>query len=318
MNKRRQSSDSKEKNDVDVWKKLQHPPLSHFLHVREGIKTGDSDLFIIQKEEKNQVEDESLRSLVQAEDIDPFQYEWNEQWIIYTNQSHFNTRFPKAIDYLKKYKLTLKRRSAVWMFDKKWWELEEPLEEQVFQETKIISPLISNKNSFTLDTKGYFCLDDCILAYPRSVTEIKELMQDRSTAPKKVEHKLDELVLTQEELLHYILGIMNSMVIEYFLKNKIERKSFRKKGNVKYYWYKPKYIESIPIPLPTGNEQKEVFFLVKDLLKLGEDLSSSNQNKREKRKKFNRLRTELNELIFDIFNLDEKERAKVQVFLSRI
>lgn len=315
MNKKQRTSNSKEKQDVEMWKKLQHPPLSLFLHIREGIQTGGSDLFLIKEEEKSQVENESLRPLVQAEDIDPFQYVWNKRWIIYTNQSNFYERFQKAIEYLKKNKIALKRRSAVWMFDKKWWELEDPLEEQVFKKMKIISPLISNKNSFTLDTNGYFCQNDCIIAYPRQVEKLKESMQNFSLSGKE-EQQFNALIAAKEELLLYILGLLNSAVSEYFLKNKIVRKSFRRKGNGKFYWYKPKYVRRVPIPIPSEAEKENICRLVKDLLKLGQHLSSSTRNKRGKRAKFNHVKTKLDEKIFDIFNLDEKERAKVQVFLS--
>lgn len=294
-----------------------YPSISTFLKFREGIKTGASSIFLVEKKEIKtwEIENEALRPLIRSKDITPFKYKWSENWIIYTLQPNFVKKFPHAIEYLKNHKTILKRRSAVWIFDKEWWELEEPLKEQVFHKPKIVSPLISRRNSFTLEDNSYFYLDNCIFAILRPEKEIRKsniFQNDTYNSKKKLaKNKINQL-LKDNKLLYYLLGILNSQVVEWFLKHKIKRTSYRKGIQGKFYWFRPKYVNQVPIPFTSKVTREKIISLVKNILK------SKKKPKKHTRREIKKYVTNLNEVIFDVFKLKEEEKAHIQVFLKKI
>lgn len=295
-----------------LWQKItQNITVSHFLYIREGIKTGISrekeetkDPFVLSATQKKEyeIEEEAIKPLVRVKNVHPFQYKWKNDWIIWTNQPNFEERFPNTMDYLQNHKIILERRGSVWVFSKKWWELEESPKEQCFKREKIITPLITRKNSFTLDKREYFYLDNCIFSYLRPIKEIKKHINSTEAST---------LLDLEDELNLYLLGILNSQVLEWFFRKKIQRTSFRKGIQGKFYWYTPECIRRAPIPTPSQKQGKNVIRIVKHLLEHGKNNSSTTE------KTFRERKLELDELVFDIFKLEEKEKAKIQVALSR-
>ncbi|NIQ07767.1 MAG: hypothetical protein GWO20_19235 [Candidatus Korarchaeota archaeon] len=307
--------------ESDLLRKIgQYTQASRILHIQEGIKTGlgrgyenSQDIFILNEAQKEKwgIEEGAIKPIIKAEDIAPFRYKRRKQWVIYSKNAGFKEKFPNAMTYLRTHKRVLERRGAVWIFDKQWWEVEDPLNEERFKKTKIITPLITRRNSFALDQEGNYILDDCVLLCPKVINAVETHLNGRqeTTSSHDETSKLEKL-LEMEGLLYYLLGLFNSQVSEWYFQHQVKRISYRKGTKGKFYWFRPKYIGKCPIPFPTREEQEKVITLVKNLVNIGRTIQSTTE-----RKKFEGLKSNLNEVIFEVFDLEEKEKGILQASL---
>lgn len=310
-------------NESDLLRKIsQYIQASRILHIKEGIKTGlgrdyeqGQDIFILNEaqKEKWEIEEGAIKPIIKAEDIAPFRYERRKQWVIYSKNVRFKEKFPNAMAYLRTHKRVLERRGAVWIFDKQWWEVEDPLNREIFKKMKIITPLISRRNSFALDQEGNYLLDDCVLLCPKAIDAMNSHLNEKqeTTSSHDGISKLEKL-LEMDGLLYYLLGLLNSQVSEWYFQHQIKRTSYRKGIKGRFYWFRPKYIGKCPIPFPTREELKKVITLVKNLVNIGRKIQSTTE-----RRKFEALKSNLNEVIFEVFDLEEKEKGILQASLFR-
>jgi len=112
---------------------------------------------------------------------------------------------------------------------RKWFELEKPRDPELFESKKIITPGISDKNNYTYDENGYYCMDACY---------IMNLLP-------KFKEKYNE-----DQFLKYLTGILNSDALEFYLKQTSTH------VRNKWYMYKKQYLEPLPIKLPQTKEEQ--------------------------------------------------------------
>lgn len=108
---------------------------------------------------------------------------------------------------------------------KEWFEIWNPRSYNWFNQPKIITPNLSTENNFAFDEDGVFLDHDCYGI----------ILED-----KKRENYL------------YILGLLNSHLLEFYLKQ------ISPYASGKYYRYMTGYLEKLPIKLPETAEEKKL------------------------------------------------------------
>ncbi|KXB01519.1 hypothetical protein AKJ43_03330, partial [candidate division MSBL1 archaeon SCGC-AAA261D19] len=159
------------------------------------------------------------RPILKGKDIERFWTPKKDQFIIfpYDNKEYTPAdleQHPNLRAYLEEHRESLANRYDIKNSSNlKWYELRECDYYDIFEDRKIILPDIAQYNRFCID-EGRFCLNTAMV--------IK---------PEKERFTLEELV-----------GILNSKVVEFFMKN---RSTFVRN---KYFRYIPQYLKDIPLP----------------------------------------------------------------------
>lgn len=306
--------------------------LDKICNVYRGIWTGVLHIFIVSSEEieKYEIEKGALKPILRGKDIGPFRYQWNDKWVIYTNQKDFEKKYPNTIEYLKKYKTVLERRGAVWVYRKKWWELEDPLTPEMFEVEKILSPYISKFNAFAYEEGKYYTMDSTaiirfwfneneIRSYITKWKEVNEPEIDVEEFINESKNIMKELGTGTDSLL-YVLGILNSEVIEFYYKLYAQRltKKGMKRISGKYYLYIPPDLNVLPIPISSSGTKQEIVAQVKKIMSVAKNLNNAEgEEKRRIEEEVLLLVSELNEKVYDIFELSDEERAIIQAYVLR-
>ncbi|MGQ4891886.1 MAG: hypothetical protein ACP6IP_05265 [Candidatus Njordarchaeia archaeon] len=322
----------------DLFEKIKDDryTLDNFAYVYRGIWTGVLRIFVIDSEtiKEYEIEREALKPILRGKDIFPFYYRFSDKWVIYTNQEDFDERFPNVIKYLTRYKTILERRGAVWIHGKKWWELEDPLDPSMFELEKLVSPYTSNRNSFAFEEGKYYVMDSTIIVrFWRNQKEREGYMKEFSylfekglnLMSKELEEAYTDLKPTTENL-KFLLGLLNSDVLEFYLKLVSQRVSKRMKNPAKgrFYLYIPPYPNILPVELGTSEVRREIIKIVDDLSNISrriDNLMMTGSEDKEKplelEEEKNSLLANLNEMIFQMYNLNEEEIATIQTYVLK-
>jgi hypothetical protein len=108
---------------------------------------------------------------------------------------------------------------------KEWFEIWNPRSYSWFNQPKIITPNLATENNFAFDEDGVFLDHDCYGI----------ILKDK---------KRDNYL--------YILGLLNSHLLEFYLKQ------ISPYASGKYYRYMTGYLEKLPIKLPKTPEEKSI------------------------------------------------------------
>ncbi len=203
--------------------------LEFITDVRRGIVTGKNSVFIIK--DKKDFEVDLLKPIVGGQNIKKWEINWEGSSIIYPHISRSISvnipLFPIIYEYLTSHRLTLEQRYCVKRKNpRKWYELHDAGDPTWFKQPKIVVGGISNKNAFALDISGNFHIQDS------SFFIIKKL--------------------NSEINLKYLLGILNSTLLEFFFK----QTASIKQGN--YFEYRSQYLNLLPIKIPNIPLEKNI------------------------------------------------------------
>lgn len=124
--------------------------------------------------------------------------------------------------HLSRFKVNLERRSDIRKTDSKWYELRPCNYYHIFESEKIVTPDISKENNFAYDDEKYFCLDSCFVIVLKDECK-KELMEESTS------------------FLKYLLGLLNSKVMEFCFKQTSTFVLGR------HYRYKVEYLEPLQV-----------------------------------------------------------------------
>ncbi|MFC9706642.1 Eco57I restriction-modification methylase domain-containing protein [Paenibacillus sp. NPDC056933] len=258
-----------------------------------GIKTTADSVFIknftVDNLKEMKLEEELMFPLLRGINVRRWSYSWSgnqqkkETFILYPyikddmgNTIPINLEeFPYVEKYLLDNRTLLESRKYFEESSKSWFELWVPHSHKTFQMPKIITPDISSKNSFALDSQGYFCTG--------SLYGIQFRDENRNLDDYK-----------------YLLGILNSEIIEFF----------HKKAN-------PNKIHSHKYRFQTGTMKNyPIIFLAKDDKKYRRVVELVNLivDEMEVQKKI-ALEASLNEVIYSIYNLDIFEVKLIKDYL---
>lgn len=140
-------------------------PLERYLvgsKIRRGILTGLNEAFIIDKTRRDKLvaEDpksaEIIKPFLVGEDIRKYMVNYQDRYLIRTYIDVPIERYPAIFKHLQQYQPQLEKR---WDKGKRWWELRACDYYADFEKPKIIYPVISSNNKFTLDRDSHFSND---------------------------------------------------------------------------------------------------------------------------------------------------------------
>lgn len=175
------------------------------------------------------------------------------------------------------------------MCHENWYAYVYPKSVAMFSRTKIITPSIAIRSSFTLDKKGelYFVGSGGGGGGGYGITLKNE----------------------SESYYKYILGLLNSKLLDFFLKN--ISSTFR--GG--YYAYNKQYIEKLPIhPINFNDPQdvkkhNEIVKLVEQMLKFNEKLSKTKipTEKELIQRQIDTTDKQIDNLVYELYGLTDDE-----------
>jgi len=309
------------------------PRLDRFFNIYRGLWTGVRHIFVIPKDiviEYN-IERECLKPIIRGKDIKPFCVTWNDMYVIYAVGKNFEARYPNAIAWLSRFKNVLQKRAAVYIWNREWYELEDPLSPEDFEVDKIVTPVATNINSFACDFTKYYCTEGVtILRYWKNEEEMKSYFSEwkRVNEPDlNVDEVINESndllkeIGTNKESLWFFVGILNSHVIEFIHKirgQRIQKRTKRPKPG-RYFMYAPPWLNVLPIEIPERSKRHEIIDRSKKISAICIRLNTTEDEKEKEslKEEMEHLLVELNEIVFEVYGLTKEEIGIIQSWVLK-
>lgn len=183
-----------------------------------SIKEGQGIFYLTEREKRelNLPDNESniIKKLYKASDIEKYNYCKSNLYIIYTNKNTKIDNFPKIKEHLIKYKQIIDTLRINNETNLPYYSLHRPRNINIFKNEKIVCSIWPKENIFAYsNTEMYFERNVFILNKKNNI----------------------------DEDLKYILGILNSKIINYWFSKKISKRGDK-------YFLPKNDIEKIPIP----------------------------------------------------------------------
>jgi REP element-mobilizing transposase RayT len=226
-------------------------PLSQFVSkaIYYGIKTGFNDAFVIDGSKRDELikadpkSAEIIKPFLAGRDVKRFYLDFQDAHLIlipsgFTNakrgssepEQYLASIYPAVFSHLEKYEAQCRKRYDQGEY---WWELRACAYYEAFEKTKIEVASISIKPAFSMSYDGHYSNDKTTIVGSDSKA---------------------------------LLGVLNSAVSYFFIKNTASTKS----GG--FFEYKPMYISQFPIP-----KDIEKPALIELVDKIETELKNSNQ-----------------------------------------
>jgi len=291
------------KRELDLKKKLEKngTVLKDWdIDIKSGIKTGFNEAFIIDGAKKDELikEDkksaEIIKPLLRGRDIKQYSYEFADKWIIATkldSHEYLEEKYPIIFEYLVQYQNKLANRGQCKNRGGKgqhhWLELDNNPTDKYFQEfekEKILWIELSDLGKFTLDTQGYYA-------------------------------EMTVFFIAGENL-KYLLALLNSKTVFWYFD------LICAESGVGTNRWKKTYVNQLPIPKITKEEQKPFINLVNSIIDSKEKIakykkyfeSLSAVDKIEIKEEIEKLETlvlssvnEIDRLVYGLYGLNGDE-----------
>ena len=235
----------------EIFKGDNRVELGSFAHPSTGVTTGLDSVLLLDNQtiKGNQLEDKLFIKTLRGRNIEPWCIKGPFDYIFYPyslqenetrliGEDSLKQNFPKTYEYLLKYKQDLLNRKdsrKMVAENKEWYALIRKGKLDVFNSKKIVTPALTKHNSFAMDEDG-----SAFLTGGAGVFGI-------------IQNELNNT---------YLLTVLNSKLIEYFLH------SISTKKQNGYYSYLNTFLSQIPvIKLNASNQQP--------FIEKGERLSSN-------------------------------------------
>jgi len=250
-------------------------PLGKVCRVYYCIKTGLNRLgkqgvLVVTREEVDELNLERvlLRPILRGEDVRKFKVDYKGNYLVFPyvkeeTDGQFQYKvvdieeYPNLYHHLSRFKMNLERRSDIRKTDSKWYELRPCNYYHIFESEKIITPDISKENNFAYDDGKYFCLDSCFVIVLKDECK-KELIEESSS------------------FLKYLLGLLNSKVMEFYFKQTSTFVLGR------HYRYKVEYLEPLQVKAITERNRiltDAVTNIVDRILQFNKELDELSQKR---------------------------------------
>ena len=266
-------------------------------NIFQGPKSGADPVFIfklIQKNEKTikgysanlekefSIENSIIRKYVKGKYIKRYDIQYSQEYIIYPynkegelySEKTLKTNFPLAYQYLSQNqnkKILLSREKG--RFKKIWWSYSRPQNMKILNLLKVITPFNAFRSSFSLDTRRDFIFSAGVSgAYG--------------------------ILLKPEINIHYeyLLGILNSSLMDIYLKNI----STALRGG--FYSYENKYIKKLPIYIPDPSD-KAKYKLTQKIEKYAKDILAFKKTDKDADADF--LEKKIDEMVAELYGVEE-------------
>jgi len=230
-----------------------------------GIVTGLNKAFVIDQATRDRLveedprSDEIIKPWLRGQDVKRWRAEWARQYLLWTYKGIAIEKYPVVLEYLSQFREKLAKRWEPSRGQCEWYELRPCDYYAEFEKPKIVWPNLCIEPRFTYDSEEYHV-----------------------SAPANI------LPITLANF--FLVGIMNSVVISWFMK----RTAAERAGN--FLEYKPIYVAQLPIPDVSASYRTAIELLVRKLLTAkgqGPQVVEWEQ--------------ELNALIYELYDLTDEE-----------
>jgi hypothetical protein len=136
--------------------------LGTFASCRTGVQTGLDSVFFVDGTQAAKFEAETVRRALKCADITPGRLSPRDLWLIVPPANFSTTKYPVVWEYLVSYRAELERRRR---YDKpfEFYELQWAREPGIFEApAKLVTPYKARRNTFALDTNGFWFSTDVI------------------------------------------------------------------------------------------------------------------------------------------------------------
>jgi len=199
----------------------------------------------------------------------------------------FKEKYPRTWQYLLGNKKALEDRENGKMKHGRWYGYVYPKNLSKFQSSKIMTQVLASKASFTFDDAGKYYFVGGGNAGGYGVT---------LPADSKVEY-------------HYLLGLLNSSLLDWY----VQQISSKFRGG--FYSYAKRFIERLPISVPSEQEQKNISDLVKKLLSLNLETVNVPENSNEwhsLKSEIEKTDNQIDQLVYELYELTPDEISLIE------
>ena len=254
-------------------------PLSELCDsIQVGVQTGNDELLILPEEfVKNEMDSKFLKPYLKGEEVRRYSSPISKSFVLYpyildNGKQRLITETelkmnPKLYNYLISHRTELEKRWGV----KTYYDLATARTIEWFEKKKILTPDVSDEPNFTLVSGNeYFSKGSCY-----------------------------GIILKQNKLYEFILGVLNSKLIFSIIKDKSALFS----GG--YYRFTTDFMEPLPIKLPANKKEEtisgKIAMLVKEIMRL----KKKNEDTKE-------LEGKIDEAVFELYGITDKERKIIE------
>ena len=263
-------------------------------NINRGILTGLNTAFVVDEKTKNELVSEDSKSteiikpLLSGSEIKRYNISSKSKYLIFTRRGIEINKYPAIKKYLQKFeaeltpKISPSQKKGRKPGDYKWYEIQDVIAyHKEFEKHKIVWGNLATKASFAFDDTGsYVNAPGCILP-----TNSK-----------------------------YVLGIINSKLISYFLKSICAE---RQGGFIEQ---KPVYVSKIPIRVIPDAQQQSLVKFVDKMIFLNKSLSKLGDKKTEERIKIEeeikKTDAEIDELVYKLYGITAEEKRIIEESLK--
>lgn len=252
------------------------PSLGDFLHIHQGVITGDDEVFIVSADQVPKGERAIFVSFLADRDMQPYTVpERTSRYVFYPyadgrkiDEANLRKEFPDTWRYLSSHKKRLSARTALAKYNKAWWEPMWPRPPEVMMRAKIISPHLVLVPRFSLDRKGQYAISRSPLLYPKGTG-------------------------AEDDLLKFFVAVLNSTVCYWYIAT--HSHTYRSG----YVMLEPKTLRKTPVPDPAKVSPQ----LRRDLIGLAaKRLSMSKTDTLA-------IERQIDELVTELYGLSARERG---------
>ncbi|EDX75622.1 hypothetical protein MC7420_6277 [Coleofasciculus chthonoplastes PCC 7420] len=207
-------------------------PLGEYVDgkIYRGVLTGFNQAFVIDGTKREELirqdakSEEIIKPLAVGKDIRKWCINFQDRWLIVTRIGVNIKRYPAIFSHLKQWQAKLEKR-----YDKGryWWELRACDYYDIFEQNKIVYPVIAKESRFSYDTQGSFTNDKAF-------------------------------IINSADL--YLLAILNSIPVWEYLNNICSK---LRGGDLEL---RSIYMSKIPIPKASDTEKEAISALVQKCL----------------------------------------------------
>ena len=183
--------------------------------------------------EKYELEKDLIKKIIKTTNILPFSLDWTDKFVILTQHDINIMKYPLTLKYLSKFKTALEERYECKNKVAKWYEIAQIRNQHIFDANeKIFCPYRTKTPRFAIDKNKMYSSIDCTLISLKRDSKIN---------------------------IYYILGLLNSELVEFFLYAITKKLDARK---IELY---PKTISKIPIIFPKSSNEKIICQKITDV-----------------------------------------------------
>lgn len=242
----------------------------------EGIASGKDEVFYVTQDviEANNIEKQMIYPLLRGIDVKKYCLNWSGTYVIYPYddngrvipEDELKQDFPNCYSYLVKSRGLLSDREYFNNSNKKWYEIWNPRDIKKLKQPRIVTPEISQRNNFAF-CDGFF-----------GNTKTYNLLL--------INKNIDEYL--------YILGLLNSSLIEFYYKHL----SVPKAGG--YIEYKKQFLTKIPIKLGETQIRERIIGLVRQI-------QNENLEKNDVQDEVEKKQKEIDQIVYSLYEITDDE-----------